>query len=210
MGQGMKYRGGIALMALMTAVFSVDALAREVASACFTGPARLSDADINSFLSNPGGLLNEFPAAGLPMTSEVRSLAGSSASTLDPIMALLPQANSSQKSAIGAGLARVAKACAASSPAYAQLIQEKIAAANSPELTTAFLQTTNEVQTAALAGGAGGGGGGASGLAGGGSVAGSTGGVGGDSSVASGTTTFSVGSGGSFTSTEEAARSVSP
>ncbi|QPB22374.1 hypothetical protein [Rhizobium sp. 007] len=204
----MKYRVGIALMALMTAGFSVDALAQEVANACFTGPARLSDADISSFLSNPGGLLSEFPAAGLPMTSRVRSLAGSSASTLDPIMALLPQASSPQKSAIGAGLARVAKACAASSPAYAQLIQEKIAAANSPELTTAFLQTTNEVQTAALAGGAGGGGGGgASGLAGGGSVGGSTGGVGGDSSVASGTTTFSVGSGGSFTA---AARSVSP
>jgi len=185
---------------LIVAGSASSALAQSVAGGCFAPPAKMTDAAINAFLANPNGLLSEFPTAGLPMMSRVRSLTGSSVSTLDPIVALLPTASSAQKSAIGAGLARAAKACAASTPDYAQMIQEKIASANDSELTASFLQATSEVQTAALggAGGAGGGGAGAAGIAGGGTVGGSTGSTGGDSSVATDTPTYSVGSGGSF------------
>ena len=108
----------------------------------------------------------------LPLSSRVRALAGSSSATIDAILALVSGANADQKAAIGSGLARAARACAASNPEYAALIQEKVAGANSPELVTAFLAASNEVQTAALGGLTGGatGGGGAAGIGGGGSA----------------------------------------
>jgi len=188
--------------------------AQEVSAGCFAGPAKLSSAEVTNFTQSPNNLLSEFPTAGLPLSSRVRSLVGSSGETLDPVLALVGPATGAQKSAIGAGLARVAKSCSTVSPEYAQLIQQKVAAANDSALTTAFMQASNEVQTAAL-GGAGGAGGaagaGAAGLAGGGSINGSTGSTGGDSSTASGDSSFAVGSSGSFTEGEQiSARQVSP
>jgi len=160
----------------------------------------LPEAEISAFNTNPSGLLTDYPGAGLPMSTRVRSLAGSSATTLDSIIALISQAASIQKSAIGAGLARAAKACAAASPQYAQLIQQKVVLAQSAEVTTAFLQATNEVQTASLGGGAGGASGSAaaSGLAGGGAATGSSGSSGGESAIDSGAPTYSVAGSGSF------------
>ena len=173
------------------------------ASACFVAPAKLSDDKVAAFMASPSAILTTYAAGGLPMANEVRALAGSSADTLDALIALVSQASSPQKAAIGAGLARAAKACAGVSPDYAALIQEKIAGVNSPELVTAFLSASNDVQTAALGGGAtggaaGGAGGGAGGLGGSAGADGSFGnGNSGDSSTANTSGSYSSGGGSS-------------
>lgn len=198
MMSNLKYRVsvGLALVALMSGGASVDAFAQ---GGCFTGPARMSDADVASFTGTPGGLLSGNPSGGLPMSSQVRSLAGSSSDALDSLIALVSQSNGSQKAALGGGLARAARACQAASPDYAQLIQQKVAGLNDKDLTAAFLAAMNDVQTAALGGPGGAGGNGAGGIAGGGAANGQTASNGGDSSTPTFTETFSVGSGGSFT-----------
>ncbi len=148
---------------------------------------------IGAFLGAPAEMVTVYPSGGFEMVSRVRTLAGSSADVLDPMIGLVPQFNATQKAALGTGLARVARACAASTPEYAQTIQEKVAAANSPEVTTAFLSTLNEVQTAALGAGGGAGAGGAAGV-GGGAAGDSSGGLGGDSATAQAAGDFTTGS----------------
>ena len=171
---------------LLLGVLPQQSFGQAHAVGCFVSPAKLGDDDIGAFLGAPASMINIFPNGGFEMVSRIRALAGSSSETLDPMMALIPQLNASQKTALGSGLGRTARACAATSPEYVLSIQEKVAAANSPEVTTAFLATLNEVQTAALGAGAGAGagaGGGAGGV-GGGAPGNSSAGAGGDSSVA--------------------------
>lgn len=175
-------------------------------TACFTGPAKLSDAEVQAFLSAPDALLSEFPSGGLPMSTRVRSLAGSDANTLDPILSLVSTATSTQVSAIGSGLARVARACQTANPEYAATIQEKVAALGNKALEVAFESSSQEVQTAALgtAAGAGGGAvGGGGAIGGGGSAGGGSAGGGGTSASGNSSGSFSVGGGGgSYTQTE--------
>ena len=200
MKSNMKCRAGVSLVfvALMSAGFGVDAHAQaQVVEGCFTGPAKLSDNDVSAFTGAPGAFLTANPVGGLPMTTQVRALAGSSAAALDDLIALVSQTNSSQKASLGAGLARAAKSCQSASPDYAQLIQQKVAAVNDKDLTAAFLADLSDVQTAAL-GGAGNGGGAAAGIAGGG-AAGDGGSTGGDSSTPSLSATFSIGTRAAFT-----------
>lgn len=182
---------------LLLGVLPQQSFAQAHAVGCFVSPAKLGDDDIGAFLGAPASMINIFPNGGFEMVSRIRALAGSSSETLDPLMGLIPQLNASQKAALGSGLGRTARACAATSPEYVLSIQEKVAAANSPEVTTAFLATLNEVQTAALGAGAGAGagaGGGAGGV-GGGAPGNSSAGAGGDSSVAqSGDGAFTAGS----------------
>lgn len=140
---------GFALVALATAGSSVSALA-QAAPGCFVAPAKLADSDIAAFLAQPASLLSDFPTAGIPMSSKVRGLTGSSTAALDPMLALVARANSPQKSAIGAGLARAVKSCQVTTPDYVLLIQQKVAAANDTDLTTAFQAGLNDVQTASL------------------------------------------------------------
>ncbi len=193
----------------------VPAAAAALSGGCFVAPARLSDADMQVFLADPAALLADYPSAGLPMTTRVRSLAGSSATTLDPLLGLVASASPPQVSAIGSGLARVARACAASNPDYAGLIQQKIAGLNNPQLVAAFLAASSEVQTAALgaassaAGGAGGAiGGGGAGAAGGSSGLGTIATASG--STSSDTTVFSARpSSGNSTSDDDDDNSVS-
>ncbi|MBO9136777.1 hypothetical protein J5289_21530 [Rhizobium sp. B230/85] len=203
-----RFIKGLALVASMSCGVSVDAYA-QAAVGCFAAPAKMSDGDIASFTGSPASLLSNYPVGGLPMTTQVRGLAGSSATSLDALVGLAAQANPSQKTSIGSGLARAAKSCQATSPDYALLIQQKVAAANDRDLTAAFIAGMSDLQTAAL-GGANAGGGGAAGIAGGGSTGGSSGGVGGNNSTPTQSGTFSVGSGGSFTRSVTQTSSISP
>jgi hypothetical protein len=107
------------------------------------------------------------------------------------MMALVARANSPQKSAIGAGLARAVKSCQVTTPDYVLLIQQKVAAANDTELTTAFTAGLNDVLTASL--GATGAGTSASGISGGGNPGLSSGGAAGtDSGTPIKPTTFNA------------------
>ena len=166
------------------------------AAGCFVAPAALSAADVSAFLAAPERLLMDFPTAGLPMANKVRSLAGSSADALAALTGLVGRANPSQVAAIGAGLARAARACAAINPLYATQIQEAVVGT---PFETAFVSASAETQTAALgAAGAGGAGGAPAGAIGGAGAGASIGGgqngtTGGDGGVASGAPAFSAG-----------------
>ena len=194
-----KYRVslGLAVVALAIGGSSVATLA-QVPPGCFVAPAKMADGDIAAFLAQPASLLSDFPAAGLAMSSKVRALTGSSTAVLDPMIALVARANSPQKSAIGAGLARAVKSCQVSTPDYVLLIQQKVAAANDADLTTAFLAGMNDLQTASL--GATGAASSASGITGGGNPGlSSGGGSSGDSPTKTLATAFNARQARSFT-----------
>ena len=202
-----KYSLSALLAATCSSVYLAPAHAQSAAT-CFQSPAKLSDDAVQSFLTNPSALLTENPTGGLALSSRVRALAGSSSATLDPIKAQVAAANSAQKSAIGSGLARAARACAPVQPEYAALIQQMVAELNSPEVTAAFLAASNEVQTAALGGagaatGGGGGGGAIGGTGSGGGSGGGSGSVGGSSSVGQSGGGFSSGGGGSYSAGDD-------
>jgi len=177
----------------------------------FVAPARLSDEEIAAFLKSPDSLLEQFVTGGLPMSTRVRSLAGSSPDTLDPILALVPKANIQQIAAIGAGLARAARALTTINPEYAALIQEKIVKLNDDGLSVAFVTATGEVQTAALGAGGGGAGagGGASGIGGNGQAGGGAAGAGGDAATATTTQSFSGAGSSQFFASDNAGDSTS-
>lgn len=196
-----KYRVsiGLALAALTFGASNVSAFAQATPVACFLAPAKMADNDIAAFLANPNSLLSDFPTAGLPMSSKVRSITGSSAAALDPMIALVKQANAPQKSAIGSGLARAVKSCQITSPDYALILQQKVALANDKDLTTAFLAGMDDVQTASL-GTAGAGTSAASGITSGGSVTASSGGSSaGDTPTKTNATTFNARQNSTFT-----------
>lgn len=178
------------LVVLMTGAFAGfghgEAVAQQAPAACFVSPAKLDDAEIAEFIGNPAGVLTENPNGGLPLSSRVRSLAGSSSAAVQAIIALVPSANIQQRAAIGSGLARAARACARPSPLYAAFIQEQVAGIDAAEVVAAFLAASEEVQTAAVAGAGGGanGGGAAAGLGNGGQAGPFSGGLSGDDVVA--------------------------
>jgi hypothetical protein len=158
----------------------------------------LSPDEVASFLGNPPALLSTYPTGGLPLATRARALAGSNINSVDALISLAATGNKDQKAAIGAGLARAARACVASNPQYAAEIQQKVAASNLADVVTAFLAASNDVQTAALggAGGAGGGAGGAGGIGGGGASNGGSGGAAGDTATPTGAESFGAGGGG--------------
>ena len=191
---------GSAILGVLAAS-EVSAQAAPPAAGCFVLPARLSDAEISSFLASPDGLLTQFSSGGLPLSNQVRALAGSSTDTLSRLVALASRASAGQAAAIGAGLARAARACAAVNPQYAAQIQDAVAGAGNQALETAFLAAGNETQTAALGGPTAGGSAvtGAGAIGGGGTPGGGTNGAaGGASSVGSGVANFSVGGGNTY------------
>ena len=187
----------IAGIALVTALVSgiADLSSAHAQSAlptagCFVAPARMSDAEISAFLAAPESLLSQFSSGGLPLSNQARSLAGSSADALSPLIAIAAKANAGQAAAIGAGLARAARACATVNPEYASRIQDAIADSGNRALETAFLAANSETQTASLGGG---------GTPGGGS----NGGAGTTASTGSGSSSFSSGGGSGYYASED-------
>jgi hypothetical protein len=187
----------IAGIALVTALVSgiADLPSAHAQSAlptagCFVAPARMSDAEISAFLAAPESLLSQFSSGGLPLSNQARSLAGSSADALSPLIAIAAKANAGQAAAIGAGLARAARACATVNPEYASRIQDAIADSGNRALETAFLAANSETQTASLGGG---------GTPGGGS----NGGAGTTASTGSGSSSFSSGGGSGYYASED-------
>jgi hypothetical protein len=204
----------IASIAFVTALFSgvagvspVQAQTVSPTAGCFVAPARMSDAEISAFLAAPDSLLTQFSSGGLPLSNQARSLVGSSADALSPLIAVAAKANPGQAAAIGAGLARAARACATVNPEYASRIQDAIADSGNKALETAFLAANSETQTAALGGALGGGGsatGGAGAIGGGGTPGGgSNGSAGTTASTGSGSSSFSSGGGSGYYASED-------
>jgi hypothetical protein len=133
--------------------------------------AKLPDSAIAQFKANPQALLTTYASAGLPLSTEVRSLVLTDASLVDALIAVAKGANDAQKAAIGAGLAEAAHILAATNPQLAAQIQVAVAQSGLGPLITAFIAGSNATVTAAVGGGGGGEGGGAG-------SGGATGGVG--------------------------------
>lgn len=176
---------------------------------CFVSPARLPVSEIETFIQAPEQLLVNFLQGGIQLASQVRALAGSSSDTLEPILRLTSQASTEQLAGMGAGLARAARACAASEPEYALQIQERVIELNNAAMTTAFLGASNDVETAAL-GGAGAGATGAAGIGSGGVAGGGAAGLDGSEATASSSGSYSVSRGSRYFSASLNVLTVSP
>ncbi len=172
--------------AALVAVFSAGEVnaAVEAGASCFIAPAKASPEQLNAFSAQPGGLTTKYPTGGAAMSLEVRTLAGSRFDNVDRLVQLAAGSSPTQRSAIGAGLAWAARACAASQPEYALQIQEKIADSGLNDVVTAFLGAANDTATAALGNGAAAGGAAAAGGIGNTGAAGPGGDVSGDDATA--------------------------
>jgi hypothetical protein len=82
---------------------------------------------IVQFLADPAALLKQYPSGGPQMLARVRGLAATDPATLEPIVDLIPGANSDQANAIGTGLGQVALMVTKTNPTYANQIQEAVA-----------------------------------------------------------------------------------
>ena len=176
--------------------------------------AKLPDAVIAAFKANPEGLLATHASAGLPLSTEVRSLLLSDPSLIDALIAVAQKGNDSHKAAIGAGLAQASRILARGNPQLAATIQQKVAQSGIGPLITAFITGSNGIETAAVGGGGGGAGGGTGGGTGpgggnGGSNSGANPGAGsfGGANGFPGNSAFGTGGGGVSVSQN---RSVSP
>ena len=129
--------------------------------------AKLPDSAIAQFKANPQGLLTTYASAGLPLSTEVRSLVLTDPGLVDALIAVAKGANDAQKAAIGAGLAEAARVIVATDPKLAAQIQVAVAQSGLEPLITAYIAGSNATVTAATGGGEGGGGGGGGGPVGG-------------------------------------------
>jgi hypothetical protein len=149
---------GAVASAAMISDAAAEAAAPHSSVACLQTPAKMSDSEVQAFLSNPQGLLSSNPGGGLPLTEAVRRLAGSDSNAFQKIMDLVKVANESQKSAIAGGLARVVSLCGdiGSAPAqdYAAQIQASVANSGDQYLTSTFQQSSQEVNAASVGPGA--------------------------------------------------------
>ena len=84
---------------------------------------KLPDSAIAQFKANPQGLLTTYASAGLPLSTEVRSLVLTDPSLVEALITVAKGANDAQKAAIGAGLAEAARILAATDPQLAAQIQ---------------------------------------------------------------------------------------
>ena len=115
---------------------------------------------VDQFIANPSKALQEYPTGGAQFCLLIRDVALAEPSKLSAIIALLKDANTDQQSGIGCGLGRAAGAVVRTDPAYANQIQQALAASGFPAAVTAFAGVTGNVATGANAPGGGGGGGG--------------------------------------------------
>lgn len=186
-------------------VFPIDSFAQSgvgntpPANSCMRGAARVSDAAIKAFLSNPDGLLARHPVGGLPMVTEVRNIISTDTSTAEPMAKLSEKGNTGQKAAIGAGSAQAVQVCARERPDLATLLQTIFGQVSDKEFLAAFLSSVNSFESAAIGATGGAVGGALGGAIGGGGGGGGGSGSGGGSFVTgnSGAGGYSAGGGGS-------------
>src|SRR5665647_571358 len=91
------------------------------------GPVAAQQVNVQTFLASPGTVLQQNPAAGPGLISQIRDLAVANPATLSSIIGLLAGATKDQKIAIASGLAQAAKIVVKNNPPYATQIQQAIA-----------------------------------------------------------------------------------
>jgi hypothetical protein len=159
---------GVAAAAFVT-ISAVPATA-----ACYAPEHQVSSQTVSGFLGNPAQLLQQHPAGGGALITQIRDLAASNPATLPVILNLLANANRDQKSAIGSGLAQAARICVRTDQSFANQIQQALAATNDREAIAAYTSVTGDQPLGGIGAGPGGLGGGAGGGVAGGAVGGQT------------------------------------
>lgn len=190
----------------LTAALSEQAHAQDTATAippgvsCATATAAGSteDADfVNRYRSNPDAIIGDTTQGGLSLSNVVRALALADSGNMQTIGDALKKADDTQKTAIGAGLARAAFACGETKQQaqvdYADKIAVFVAQSTDSVLISAYQKSSQDVRVAAVSAPAGGS------YAGGGDVTGSasqTGGqndyLGADSPIDTTTGTYTI------------------
>ena len=100
-------------------------------AACYSPQQQLPAPAIAQFKANPAQLLTQYPEGGAPMISTIRDLVASDPTTLPLVLSLLPAANDGGRNGIGAGLGQAALVCVHTDQAFANEIQESLAASAS-------------------------------------------------------------------------------
>ena len=154
------FRRRIATLALAIASSFVMVTSGTAQVACYGPQEQLPAQAIADFTANPTQLLQQFPNGGADFISKIRDLVASSPATLPFILDLGKIANPSQIDAIGTGLGQAALVCVRTDQAYANEIQQAVAAINNDALTLAFAAVFGDKPIGAVGGGGGGGGGG--------------------------------------------------
>jgi hypothetical protein len=123
------------------------------------GAGQSPAAAVSAFLANPSQALAQFPSGGPGLAKQVSELLALDKNTLPSIMALLKTATPDQQAAIADGLGQTAKAAAKNDPAFANQIQQAVAASGIPAVLKQYAAIAGDTGTAATGGGGGGGGG---------------------------------------------------
>src|SRR5260370_24249861 len=118
---------------------------------------KLSDAAIAQFKANPQGLLTTYASAGLPLSTQVRSLLLTDPTLIDTLIGVAKGGNHVQQAAMGAGLGQASSILATTNPQVAGSVQQKVAQSGLSQLIIAYIAASNGTETEATGGGGGGG-----------------------------------------------------
>jgi hypothetical protein len=120
--------------------------------------AKLPDSAVLKFRADPNALLTTYASAGLPLATQVRSLALTDPTLVETLVTVAKSANDAQAAAIGAGLSEAARMLADIDPELAQRIETVVAQSGLAPLVTAFIAGYSAARTGSLGAGAVGGG----------------------------------------------------
>ena len=107
-------------------------------AACYSSRQQLPNQTLAQFMANPGQLQSRYPTGGAGMISMVRDLVASDPTMLARMLDLSASSNADQINAIGAGLGQAALVCSRGDPAFANEIQQMVAAVNVQPLSSTF------------------------------------------------------------------------
>lgn len=118
-----------------------------VCAACINPP--VSQERINLFKDNPEKFVPSVDTDARSVEAETRDLAGTDAKLAADLVRIADKQAPRFRTAIAAGLAQAALACAGTDPVAAQLIQEAVAAAQDGQFQASFAAVAGDLSTAA-------------------------------------------------------------
>ena len=119
-------------------------------AACYNARQQLPTNVLTQFMANPGQLQSKYPNGGARMISMVRDLVASDPAMLPRVLDLSANSNVDQINAIGAGLGQAALVCSRGDPAFANEIQQMVAAVNTQPLALSFAAVVGNSPPAAV------------------------------------------------------------
>ena len=134
----LTFRRRIAILALAIASSLVFVTSGKAQVVCYGPQDQLPAQTVADFVANPAQLLQQFPNGGPDFIPKIRDYVASGPATLPLILNLAGPSNPTQIDAIGTGLGQAALVCVRTDQAYANEIQQAVAAINNDALMLAF------------------------------------------------------------------------